>query len=145
MLTIVFYATNGQAAKLRAREIAAQSKSDYSRCYDVGVWDGSNDKCDAVDIMPDVSKWQRGRIREVFGEKVRDYEETDQEPQEIDEPFRKSLGLMPERDDPATEPSGLKAVHKGGGRWFVMNGDERVSGPHDKAEAIRLAEPQLES
>jgi hypothetical protein len=69
MLTIVFYATDGAAAKLRAREIFA-NKPNLSRLYEVSAWDGRLDQCDAVEIMPDVPGWQRKRIVEVYGDKV---------------------------------------------------------------------------
>lgn len=142
MLTIVFYASNGPAAKHHSREIAAE-KGHYARTYDVAVWDRTADKCDAVEIMPDVLPWQRDRIKQVFGEKVVElsYEE-EEVPQP--EPIRQQMGLMPakEYEPQIEEPTSneKKAVHKGGGRWFVMVGDERISGPHDKAEALRLAE-----
>lgn len=131
MLTIVFYATDGAAAKLRTREIAATKN--YARCYDVAMWDGTEDRCDNVEIMPDVPPWQRERIMKVYGEPV--------EQEEIQEP-----GQSPEADLPpegSSDPEPVvekKAVHRGGGRWFVMAGDDIVSGPHDKAEAAKLAE-----
>lgn len=145
MLTIVFYNNNGYAAKQRAREIAAKNKGDFARCYDVGAWDNTSDKCDVAEMMPDILSWQRDRIINVFGEKAVDFEFSEEFQEEEQQPARKELGLMPAKEvDPAAEPSGLKAVHKGGGRWFVMNGDERISGPHDKAEAIRLAEAVIQ-
>lgn len=136
MLTIVFYATDGQSAKYRARAIVAESKGNYARCYDVASWDNTPDKCDAVEIMPDVPSWQKDRIMAVFGQ----VDEVQEQPAPIeDTPARQPMGLMPEKQQQNSAETELKAVHKGGGRWFVMNGEERVSGPHDKAEAMRLA------
>lgn len=160
MLTIVFYSTDSAAAKLRARQIVAE-KPNHARVYDVGVWVESYDQCDAVEIMPDVPQWQRERIMAIYGDKVVD---VDQELIEInslvlDHPLleRKPMGLMPAKgisDTAGQVPEGWnelaaenqknldeskKAVHKGGGRWFVMAGEKRLSGPHDKAEAHRLA------
>jgi len=148
MLTIVFYSTNGQVAKYRAREIAAAAKGDYSRCYDVSVWDGTADKCDVAEIMPDVPDWQRSKIKEVFGEKAVDYEEVVEQQIEGLQSHLKPLGLMPEKPkQEAVEGEGggevigeKKAVHRGGGRWFVTQNDQVISGPHDKAEAKRLCE-----
>ncbi len=132
MLTIVFYSTNGSAAKLRAREIAA-AKTHYARCYDVASWDGTPDRCDAVEIMPDVPGWQRKRITSVYGE-VEEYIPGEVAEVEVEIPSAiKQMGLMPPKEN------NKKAVHRGGGRWFVMEGDDIVSGPHDKAEAAKLA------
>jgi hypothetical protein len=127
MLTIVFYSVNGQAAKLRAREICAQSKGNYARVYDVAAWDGTPDKCDDVEIMPDVPGWQRKRITAAFGE----VQETIVDEEEI---------IEQENPDVVTsKENNKKPVHRGGGRWFVMDGKTVLSGPHDKAEAARLA------
>lgn len=137
MLTIVFYTNNGAAAKLRSREIAAV-KGNYARVYDAAVWDGSPDKCDAVEIMSDVPGWQRKRIVQVFGEPI-EIEHCEVEHELV----RTNMGLMPPKEPASEEPKAgsleKKAVHKGGGRWFVMTGEERLSGPHDKAEALRIA------
>jgi hypothetical protein len=136
MLTVVFYATNGPTAKARSREIAAV-RGDYARVVDVAVWDGDIIRCDGVEVLPDVPKWQRQRIEQVYGE----IKEVSQEPQnQIEALERKSMGLMPEKPElpnPALDEK--RAVHKGGGRWFVMQGEERLSGPHDKVEAMKLA------
>ena len=135
MLTIVFYSTDGKAAKQRAREISATSKSDYARCYDVSVWGGTPDKCDSVEIMKDVPGWQRKRITDVYGE-VEEYIAPEGDSIEVAQEVSsaiKSMGLMPAKE------SDKKAVHRGGGRWFVMSGDTVLSGPHDKTEAAKLA------
>jgi hypothetical protein len=136
MLTIVFYASNGAAAKHRAREISAQSKGDYARCYDVSSWDNTPDKCDAVEIMPDVPSWQRDRITKVYGEVQEVIMDQEIRAEEL---VRQPMGLMPPKQEEAVVVQ-REAKHRGGGRWFVMSGDDIISGPHDKAEAIRLAE-----
>lgn len=129
MLAIVFYTTNGAAAKVRSREICAQVKGNYARCYDAAVWDGSNDKCDEVEIMPDVTGWHRKRIVKVYGDKVVDHEVEMQKQEVVNE--------IVQQEDII---EGTKtAVHRGGGRWFVMDGEQIISGPHDKSEANRLA------
>lgn len=131
MLTIVFYANNGPAAKLRSREIAAVAKLDTARVIDVGFWDGEPTRCDRVEMMPDVPKWQRKRIVAAYGEISQDAELQEPAQEEQEEPTT----IIPEQSHGEEK----KAVHKGGGRWFVMKGDEKLSGPHDKAEAQRLA------
>lgn len=137
MLTIVFYSTEGAAAKVRGRQIVAQGKGNYARVYDVGTWDGTYDKCDAVEIMPDVQGWQRDRITEVYGEVEEAIAPDQAEIERLEQLARKPLGLMPAKE---TVPVEKKAVHRGGGRWFVMAGDNKIiSGPHEKAEAARLA------
>lgn len=133
MLTIVFYFSNGAAAKLRSREIAAL-KGNYARVYDAGVWDGAADKCDFVEIMSDVPNWQRKRITEVYGDEVKEVELQEVNSEVLE---RKPMGLMPELQNPAALKK--EAKHRGGGRWFVMEGENIISGPHDKAEAVRLA------
>lgn len=138
MLTIVFYATNGAAAKARARAIAADTKGHYARCYDVASWENTEDKCDFVEIMPDVPGWQRDRILKVFGPVVPATEvpvaEADEQTSavEIEQPYLKPMGNFPEKEQKT-------AKHRGGGRWFVMAGEEIISGPHDKEEAMRLS------
>jgi hypothetical protein len=129
MLTIVFYLTNGEAAKLRGREIVAQGKGNYARVYDVSSWEGNPDKCDSVEIMEDVPPWQRKRITDVYGE-----------PQEqlIDEQHPEPSETI--TVDPNAKKNTKTAKHRGGGRWFVMDGEAVISGPHEKAEAQRLAE-----
>lgn len=137
MLTIVFYATNGAAAKQRARAIAAVNKGDFARCYDVGVWDGTHDRCDSVEIMADVPDWQRDRISSVFGaieEQIVDQEEVS----DVDDQQQEEIAVATEGE--AEIVSEKRAVHRGGGRWFVMSGEDIISGPHDKAEAARIAQ-----
>ena len=135
MLTIVFYHSEGQAAKARARAISASSKGTYARCYDVTSWEGTRDKCDSVEIMPDVPEWQRERIYSVYGA-ADEPPPAEEPPGEVIDPNRDDDNKVDGDNEVVGEK---KAVHKGGGRWFVMIGDERISGPHDKAEAIRLA------
>lgn len=130
MLTIVFYTTDGPAAKARSRELAAV-KNDYTRVINAGFWDSTvYVRCDAVEIMPDVPGWQRKRIMEVYSDKVVEPGTTERE-------------VVEEQQSETTEELVIstekKAVHKGGGRWFVMVGEDKLSGPHDKVEAQRLA------
>jgi hypothetical protein len=138
MLTNIFYTSVGPAAKARSRAIAAV-RGNYARVIDAGFWDGTFSACDAVEVMPDVPKWQRNRITEVYGDEiVRDAEDAEAETEV--EIAQKPLGLMPEKQEQKIEKIEKKAVHKGGGRWFVMAGEDRLSGPHDKIEALKLAE-----
>lgn len=134
MLTIVFYNTNGSAAKTRAREICAVNKGDYARVYDAASWDGSEDKCDAVEIMDDVPKWHRKRIDAVYSDKIVDAnakEEIQEDTSQIE---------TKQEENSSVEK---KAVHRGGGRWFVMDGETIISGPHDKSEAQRLTSEEV--
>jgi len=135
MLTVVFYNSNsgnGARAKLRSREIAATAKGNHASVIDVGFWDGTPVRCDSVEIIPGTPEWQRKRILEVYGDLVvgEQQEEVVEQQEEVVE--------QPKAAD--AETLAKKAVHKGGGRWFVMLGEERISGPHDKTEALRLAE-----
>ena len=68
MLTIVFYGSDGEAAKLRSREIAAH-KPNKVRVYDAAVWNGAEDFCDAVEILPCVPGHRRALIESVFAGK----------------------------------------------------------------------------
>ncbi len=69
MLTIVFYASDGTAAKARAKAIAAD-KPNTARVYDAMVWNGDADACDAVEIMPCVPGWKREAIEAAFSGKI---------------------------------------------------------------------------
>lgn len=69
MLTIVFYGKDGEAAKARARSIAG-NKPDRVRIYDAFVWNGQDDACDAVEILPCVPSWRRSLIESVFAGKL---------------------------------------------------------------------------
>ncbi len=71
MLTIVFYGTDDAAAKRRAKEIAAHKPAQV-RVYDSMVWNGEQDVCDAVEILPCVSEWRRYLIERVFPGKIAD-------------------------------------------------------------------------
>lgn len=133
MLTIVFYSTNGAAAKIRAREICAQGKLNYARVYDVAVWDGTFDKCDSVEIMDDVPDWHKKRIEAVYGE-VEEVIPSKEVEERVSSAALRPLGNFPPKENTK------RAVHRGGGRWFVMDGEQVISGPHDKAEAQRIAE-----
>src|SRR4051812_46261062 len=116
-LIIVFYSSDSVAAKQRGREIVAQ-KEHHARIYDASVWDGSPDQCDGVMIMPDVLGWQRNRILDVFGDRVMASE--DEVPQS--EVVSEDQGKVDGDGNPAATTTKL-AVHRGGGRWFVMNGE----------------------
>lgn len=148
MLTIVFYATDGAAAKMMARHICADKQS-LARAYDVAVWDSTPDACDRVVVMPDVQDWQRARIDRVYGDRICDPE---QQVEEIIQETGLNLNGDGEEQRPAGEPdvdqnpkgdvevaNEKKAIHKGGGRWYVMQGDQQLSGPHDKGTAKTLA------
>lgn len=160
MRFIVFYTTNGAAAKVHARTIGA-AKGSSAVVYDAGVWLGDPERCDIAVIMPDVPEWQRDRITNTFGDKVRDntfeppvYHENEDEsfklptfvqPKTIFPKPRTVAPIVEEEKEKESQTEsanteiGKKAVHKGGGRWFVMQGEDRISGPHDKAEAQQLA------
>lgn len=140
MLTIVFYATNGEAAKLRGREIVALGKGNYARVYDVTSWMGSADKCDAVEIMPDVPGWQRKRITDVYGEIEEHIIEGEGEGIETTASGGEIGPAQTISVDLESKKNNKVAKHRGGGRWFVMEGETVISGPHEKAEAQRLAE-----
>lgn len=157
---IVFYCTDGAAAKQRAREILAERH--HARVYDVGAWDQTNDHCDAVWIMPDVPEWQVKRIISVYGDKIISGEfqpeekevaadsgnvvdtasNGDNEKKEENE-GSEQLTTTEQTDGSENQVEHVdpvkRAVHKGGGRWFVMKGNQKVSGPHNKDEAKQLA------
>ncbi len=69
MLTIIFYGSDGAAAKLRAREISAD-KANKTRVYDAFSWNGDRDACDVIEIMPCVPEWRRARIEDAFAGKI---------------------------------------------------------------------------
>lgn len=142
MLTIVFYTSDSQSAKNRSRQLVAV-KGDYASMIDAGFWSGERMKCDVVEIMPDVSGWQRKRIMAVFEEeKIKEMYFEDPPAEEQQEQALKISGVDINNitGSTSTEVIEKKAVHRGGGRWFVMAGDQIISGPHEKAEATRLAE-----
>ena len=87
--------------------------------------------------MADVPDWQRDRISSVFGaieEQIVDQEEVS----DVDDQQQEEIAVATEGE--AEIVSEKRAVHRGGGRWFVMSGEDIISGPHDKAEAARIAQ-----
>jgi hypothetical protein len=69
MLTIVFYGSEGAAAKARAREIS-KGKPNVARVYDAMTWTDSVDACDAVEILPCVPWWKREKIEALYAGRV---------------------------------------------------------------------------
>jgi hypothetical protein len=140
-LVIIFYASDGMAAKQASQEIVA-TKQNHARVYDVAAWNDSHDQCDHVIIMPDVPEWQRVRIEEIFGDKiVRDEEDHNELKAEEQGEQVDGDGDPPKEKDPEENNPARKFIkHQGGGRWFVMLDNERLSGPHSKEEAQRKLE-----
>lgn len=118
-LTIIYCGENGEAGKALAASLRTGEQSivigDAATFYGVAdPW------ASAVIIMPDVSGWHRGRLEKAYGAKV-------------------VKSAIPVAQPQAATSGALRAVHKGFGKWFVMDGDRKVSGPHAKDEAQRLA------
>ena len=67
-LTLVFYASNGAAAKAAVAKIRAEGRSAQLR--DAIVYGGEAEPCNAVLVMPDVSAFDRARIDLAYGDKV---------------------------------------------------------------------------
>jgi hypothetical protein len=69
-------------------------------------------------------------------------------PASLEKPLRKAQ-LQPaepegaavgdQEDSADAEPPVRVCVHRGFGRYFVMEGEKQISGPHTKAEALKLA------
>lgn len=143
-LVIIFYATEGAEAKQAAQEIVA-TKQNHARVYDVAAWNDSHDQCDHVIIMPDVPEWQRVRIEEIFGDKIVRDEQEHTEILEQNESVEQVDGhgdplKTREPGEEEKNPARKFIKHQGGGRWFVMLDNERLSGPHTKEEAQRKLE-----
>ena len=101
MLTIVFYGSDGKAAKARAKQIAA-TKPNIARVYDAMTWGGSADACDAVEVLPCVPWWKRDVIGAAYSGKVSEGIEITVpsilNPDDWDsESVRRKLGDLPKR------------------------------------------------
>lgn len=110
-LTLVFYSTDPAAA----RNIAASIRGGEMRASacDASVFTGAEPDAAAI-VMPDVPAWRRKQIEAAYG-------------------------LPSEITAPAPSVPAVTVKHRGFGKWFLMRGDEVVSGPHSKDEAQRLA------
>lgn len=111
MLHVIFYETDGEFAKAHARSLKAAGHR--VKILQVDVWDGETVTGDVVTIRPDVQGWKAASVLSMHE------------------------GLCQNVERSKTELQ-LAAKHRGRGKFYVMRGDEIVSGPHTKDEAMRL-------
>lgn len=135
--TVFFYSSSldGELAKHMALTERKNLRAGLPR--DATSFDGDKIKeATRVVVLPSVSKHHRDKIVATYGDLVLDYDEAAVTPQN---PV--SGGDDDDPNNPANKAkAGVKtAVHRGGGKWYVMIGDEKVSGPHEKEEAEELA------
>ena len=67
-LTLIFYGSNGDAAKSAASRIRTNGSAAQLR--DAVAYGGESEPCEAVQVLPDVSAFDRGRIEAAYGDKV---------------------------------------------------------------------------
>jgi hypothetical protein len=111
--TLLFYGSDALAATGRSAELRKQGEIVMVTAASAFM---GQESCTRVEIMPDVHGWQRDRIIEAFGDRV-------------------SWPLVKRYPG---ESSALTFKHRGRGRFFVMRGEEIVSGPHTREEAEAL-------
>ncbi len=134
---LIFFAHDAEAAKAVAAKI--RDTTDPAFLRDVSAFDGSDDPCDRVIIMPDVSEYMRGKINAVYGSKVDKSVAGIIEIKEAQEQSATIAGsgevstVVVNADTYAVPEKQIK--HRGHGRFYVMRGDDILSGPHTKAEA----------
>lgn len=90
-------------------------------------------RCDQAIVTADVAAWMRDRIETAYGHLAK--AEHPQQPQAAGETFQAESSLA--FKDASLFP--FTARHKGFGRWYVMRGEETISGPHTKDVAQGLA------
>jgi|APCry1669192522_1035417.scaffolds.fasta_scaffold02312_2 hypothetical protein len=115
--TILFYSEDGPAAKARAAEMRDKDKI-VRPIHSVVVSELLH--CDAFEFMPDVPADERDRIAALFGVTV------STGPSTIEK-------VMIGADE-------YRAQHRGKGRWYVMRGDEIISGPYAKEDVEAAVE-----
>jgi len=119
-IALIFFGEDGQAAKQRAAELRNGLTDAFVRQATAFI--GEAEKADRVVIMPDVPRGEAERIAKVYGEKV------DGAP---------APALICTNDKPSGE---YRAQHRGKGRWYVMRGDEIISGPYEKDDVDAAVE-----
>lgn len=129
--TIFFYGSSEDGNK--AKELVLAERKEHNNAYsrDASTFDGEKEKeiTDVV-IMPSVRPHHRAQVLAAYGDIVRDQAEA------VAEEFREGDEGKSQKQQ---EDNGKKAVHRGGGKWYVMRDEEKISGPHTREEAEELA------
>lgn len=132
--TIVYYSTNSALAK----EVAAAERKAgrIGQTRDATTfYTGDFDPADSVIVLPDVARHHANKIRAAYGDRVRDYD-----PIEVVVETDPPDGTRHVTENVVTGKSPTRiAVHRGNGKWYVMDGENEISGPHHKEEAKSLA------
>lgn len=119
---LIYCGPDGNAG--RGLAVTLRKNGDRVMLRDAATFNQDVEHCNKIVIMPDVGQWSKDRLVASYGADFKT---------EIVLHGKTVFG----RD--AAETETLIAKHRGRGRWFVMRGDEIVSGPHTKDEAQRLA------
>lgn len=133
MLTAFVYETEGAAAKDAAAVERARDKTRRAIALQVDGWDGETPRADRVEFMPDVQEWKRTAL-EAKVSVASKTEAPARLPETTEESFRRDM-----TSQAAGEPAGKRAVHRGNGSYYVMDGDQVISGPFDKERAQQEA------
>lgn len=115
---VLIFCADGEAGKVLAETL--RNDTTTAQLRDAGGVDlhFHIEHCDNVVIMPGVVRWKREILQRVYEGFV--------------------LETLSAQAVANCGPSPRTLKHKGFGRWFVMNGDQELSGPHTKDEAERL-------
>jgi hypothetical protein len=109
---ILIFCEDGEAGKALAETLRTETTTAQLRDASGVDLHFRIEDCDNVVIMPDVAGWKRRVLERVYDGFVL---------------------------APVGSPGARTIRHKGFGRWFVMDGEREISGPHTKEEAERLA------
>lgn len=92
---------------------------------DAGTFDGKAERCDGIHIMPDVAHARALALENAYQDRIKYslFDRTD-----FDHPRPCKIVL-----------ADLSVKHRGHGKFYVMRGDEIVSGPHDGKNAALQA------
>lgn len=128
--TLIYCGPDGDAGRVLAEKYRADGERAMLR--DAATFNHDKESCERIVIMPDVSTWQRDRLVAAYGAGMK-----------IDIVIcgneRVATVPGPNTTTVKVQLPPLTAKHRGRGKFYVMRGDEIVSGPHTKAEAQRLA------
>jgi hypothetical protein len=129
--TTVIYCFDNNSGKVLADTI----RDDYNSvllCNASAFSTKEIEKCERVVIMPDVQARFRDLIEASYQGKI--WPAVVSSPKTITAPIE----IQKPEEPTQVGVSKLRAKHCGHGKFYVMRGDEIISGPHTNDEALRL-------
>ena len=161
--TIYYYETKQDLAWAENEVRQARLAKHNAFTRDAVVFDGEREQCTRVVICDDVRGHLRNKIEAAYqgflgetaalaGDGPRSLAPADfadpltvhgpkADPEEVSDAARPDINLHPEKSPEVREmiaEEKKRIIHRGGGHYFVMRGDQVVSGPHTRDEARKI-------